>query len=745
MDAADDDVRADLGTIGEPDNNGEDDNSSDKNADENGYDTGGEEDSDGPEFEPSEDQLNGVPFHWLCQQLEMIWASRKNSNSNRKGGNPLLRQQGNKLRLLVPPRMKESLRQKNGSAFPLFRLIVPESDTSRQFSMKDNKTAEMYCKAFGWEKGSKNQIMLSKFTDPQTVPQHLAGDLSLVAEHILAQRMPSNQYSNITIGEMNGYLDELASFRGVSFRAHHNHRFREDLRSQSQHSGYQESQAGSNGGGAKKKTGVDKRVDWLRKLMARKLSPLEHKWLIRMILGNKMDVGIGVVTLLEHYSKYAKDLWNAHNNLKKVCTILADPAFLARREEMEELRRRQEQGRASLWEPQVHPAELGNKLLPMVSTRTFFDRLMTRTQETHAIYLKKYFHPPAESKHKPLSLQFPALSAEIKLDGERMIVHVKEGRVTMNTRRGKWYSELYSPVLGPSLRKSLAKYPNVNLILDGEIEAWDNSKQELIPFGENRTVAQYRRAYLKQHKLLDPLDLHLHDGETDPDIQRVADDNRYKKAAVSTEEEVNRGERMWLKAMFFDVLFVGGPDAKELLDDCGLTDVPPGSIIHLPLLNRKQVLHQLLSEQENEVEICPSIIVRPNGEAESPRGYYSVTDPMMEFGHVASVLDSTHATIAGEIPNLEELDEQRMKGNKLSRISMMRAREMDRFYKQVVEDYKFEGLVVKDLASPYLFAIRKFWWKFKPDYEHDGGARDIDVCWFLSSILGYFFSCMMPL
>jgi ATP-dependent DNA ligase len=164
---------------------------------------------------------------------------------------------------------------------------------------------------------------------------------------------------------------------------------------------------------------------------------------------------------------------------------------------------------------------------------------------------------------------------------------------------------------------------------------------------------------------------------------------------------------MWLKIMLFDILFVDGPDARRLLDDCGHKKVRLGSIINLPLLNRKQILHQLISEQENNVELCPSIVLRPNGRSESPQEYYACTDPMMEFGHVASFLDSTSATIDGLIPNLEAVDFERMQGKKEAEVSMMRSREVDRFYKTVVEDYKFEGLVVKDLASPYRFGDRQ--------------------------------------
>jgi imidazoleglycerol phosphate dehydratase HisB len=98
----------------------------------------------------------------------------------------------------------------------------------------------------------------------------------------------------------------------------------------------------------------------------------------------------------------------------------------------------------------------------------------------------------------------------------------------------------------------------------------------------------------------------------------------------------------------------------------------------------------------------------------------------MEFGHLATQLDSTYATIRGDISGLEEIDELRQQGKKDRSISRMRTRAVEHFYIKVVEEYKFEGLVVKDLASPYRFADRGFWSKFKPDYESEE-AEDVDV------------------
>jgi len=364
----------------------------------------------------------------------------------------------------------------------------------------------------------------------------------------------------------------------------------------------------------------------------------------------------------------------------------------------------------------------------MISIRSSFEKLMTQTGAHHLTHLKK-FYPASSKSHKPLSIQFPALSAEIKLDGERFIIHIEKGRVKMNTRNSKWFSELYGPVLGPSLRRALSRYPNLNVILDGEVESWDDVNKKLVPFGENRTVAGYRRAYCKHHGMIDSIDTEKLHEDNDETVMRTASDY-YTDKSLSREELIERGKRFWLKFRAFDILYVNGSDKSRLYKDCGI-DMEKvddnGSIINLPLLNRKQILYQILIEQENEIEICPTVVIRCNGDVLSGKEYFSTSNPTSEFGFPVSLVDSTQAILQQRFNNLEDLDKKRRQGRTNSQISKLRAEAVENFYTKVVEEYKFEGLVVKDLASPYLFGVRKFWWKFKPDYETDE-AVDIDVC-----------------
>ena len=306
--------------------------------------------------------------------------------------------------------------------------------------------------------------------------------------------------------------------------------------------------------------------------------------------------------------------------------------------------------------------------------------------------------------------------------------------------------------MAPSIRKAVqgGRYQNVDVILDGEICSWDDGRKELIPFGNNRTVANGRKGYLSRHNLLDARDLNLHShNPADSSIMRAADEFKFVRQsatravrgtgdeAVDGEQAVDPGKECWLQFLVFDILYVGGPDAKKLFDDCGFeTDdgaISPregGSIIHLPLLQRKKILYQLIEEQPTAVEFCQAIIIRPNGDVVDARDYFRIENPLMEYGCEMTLLDSTQATISGGIPDLDDLERRRQQSRSINEIGPTRAQAIDDFYRKVVEENRFEGLVFKDVASPYVLGElgrkRNFWFKFKPDYDKNE-AVDIDV------------------
>jgi hypothetical protein len=235
---------------------------------------------------PDYDRTNSLPFFQIVKRMEALWQLRR----NKKKVSDL-----EKKEYLLPPKLLKALEPQ--SIFPLIRLLVPDQDNARNCYMKEKLIAQAYCDAEGFSKGTTNYDMLFGFTDPQKVPHTMAGDLSLVIQHVLEQRMPA-QPSKCTVGQINQWLDDLAALRQAQ-RGTHNHDWREG------------SSSSSSKKKSKKQSLVVLRAQWLRKVMTKGgLSPLEHKWLVRCLL-QKMEFGLGWRALFSWYNPYAIEIWNA--------------------------------------------------------------------------------------------------------------------------------------------------------------------------------------------------------------------------------------------------------------------------------------------------------------------------------------------------------------------------------------------------------------------------------------------------
>jgi len=301
-----------------------------------------------------------------------------------------------------------------------------------------------------------------------------------------------------------------------------------------------------------------------------------------------------------------------------------------------------------------------------------------------------------------------------------------------------WYSDLYSPIIGPPLRRAIAKY-DVDVILDGEVIAWDNARKETIPFGANRAVAKCRREWCELNGQIDARDLGVHEDETEGlNVMSVADSAVFERPLSldnGTQPE-EPGKHCWLKFVVFDILYVGGPDAQKAIEEsCGFFSRNPipamsGSILNSPLCARKCILHAILEPQENMVEIVESNIVRSDGTCVDGINYFT-PNRSLEFGFHPAVLDSIACTLDEEISNFEQVDLKRRKHQTDHEIEKQRAQSLESFHVEIVTRRCLEGLVFKDLATPYglgsRFRNKGYWFKLKDDYSESGNAADIDV------------------
>jgi hypothetical protein len=442
---------------------------------------------------------------------------------------------------------------------------------------------------------------------------------------------------------------------------------------------------------------------------------------------------------LQWYNPYAAMLWSAHNSLKGICNKICDPEFAKARDtvEMQDGSSTsvnsggEKVGLSSYMPHSLVAPQFGVVFSPMLSERTGFGRILNDISHRHRDYIqsdiarKQFPNIPTNC----LAFLHPTFCVEPKLDGERFIAHVsRDGIVRMHTRRGIWYSELYSPVLGPSIRRAVLK--GFDVILDGEVIAWDSVREETVPFGSNRTVAMLRTKWMDRNGMLDSRDRNIHDGDTSNKSMNLANSFTDKSNV-----DMDVGDECWLQYIIFDLIYINGPGANDLLNETISEHIYPrptaGSLIHLEASERKTLLYKIIIPQPREVEIVQTWIIRPNGRTDSGESYFASIHPTTENGYVSRKLDSMSYTLSGMIDNIHHLDTLRRYDRSDEQISEARAFAIHNIYDVTVEQQRLEGLVFKDLSTPYYLGeeskTTRYWHKFKPDYFNGSAASDLDL------------------
>lgn len=307
-------------------------------------------------------------------------------------------------------------------------------------------------------------------------------------------------------------------------------------------------------------------------------------------------------------------------------------------------------------------------------------------------------------------------------------------------------SDIYSPVLGPSIREAFGHH-KLDMIIDGEILAWDDDKQETIPFGNNRTVATFRADYMRHVGTLNTLDRNLHEGDS---AGKVIHKNMMWSDPDGMVEDLN-GKTCWLQFVAFDILYIAGEGAKMLLDKVisPFLSVQPGPLLDLECMERKKLLYHVTRKVPRFVEVVPTLVVSSTGEAYTGTSYFSLENPPAFAGRPLHSLESP-ATFLHEVSDRagalarRRLEEDRRQGLTDEQISRKRALAVGEHYRQTVDDQRQEGLVFKDLSTPYVLDTMSktlgYWRKFKPDYHNGSTASDLDLV-----ILGAYFAVSVML
>jgi len=272
------------------------------------------------------------------------------------------------------------------------------------------------------------------------------------------------------------------------------------------------------------------------------------------------------------------------------------------------------------------------------------------------------------------------------------------------------------------------------VILDGEVLAWDDSRKQNVPFGNNKTVAAARKRWMKSRGEIEDIDMNLHEDAGD-DRRIITESEAWSKPTLNEDGNFEEGEDCWMKFVTFDILFIGGPDAGKVIGESlreeSITGQPlpsAGSITNLSGFERKKILYHLIRQEANKIEIVESVVIRPNGSCLSGEDYFSSSNPVEECGLPMYVIDSAKWALNFGHPSLRDFDVKRRNGQSDFDISKKRTLKASQFYHQIVEERKLEGIVTKDLSWPYVLKSNtKTWLKIKPDYMNQTHASDLDV------------------
>ncbi|GKY98953.1 hypothetical protein MPSEU_000851100 [Mayamaea pseudoterrestris] len=688
--------------------------------------------------EPSYKLANKLSFFDFAKKLEDISVMRSRSQQER-------------LAYLLPPKLLHYFKPSDDpskppeSIYPLLRLLMPGKDGHRgNFNVKEAKLARAYGEAFNLPETSREKLL--RFVESTIVGEKGGvGKFDQVLEKEISKRLNSSEWfyskfkedrsKGFTVGRVNELLDQLA---GLQAKAQE---INEKL--------------AAKGGDVKKKTSANKLlVEWVRKLNpyyessssnVLGLSPLEHKWLNRMILKGTLNIGLGDDTILHWYNPLGRSLWDAHNSLKGVCTKLVDPAFIDSLRKPQEATGDHHIGLHNFMTLPAQPVAFGVPFVPMCSAKITPATTLRVISESHRKFDELLVSTSPFKRALPL--RNPAFIIETKLDGERMVVHYgRDGVTKIQSRKSNWFSDLYSPVLGPPLRKALGKH-EFDIVLDGEILAYCGEKDGN-QFGLNRTVAKKRREWMESRGMVDDRDknVHGHDNEyKSMNAQSIMNFISPTFNATELDDSVS-GENVWLTYVIFDVLYLEGPCAAEFLDEtvskCVSPRPVPGSIIDLSAMERKKILYRLVEIQDNMVEIVDTQVVRPNGELASGRDYFCFDNPMFDSDSClpSTTLDALDCLFEGADDILQAVVAKRDEHADDELLSLKRAQQCDHIYRQTVDELCLEGIMFKNLSAAYILGEQgralRYWLKMKPDYSEGSLVSDLD----LVIVGGYFAS-----
>ena len=411
------------------------------------------------------------------------------------------------------------------SLYPVVRLLCTSLDVGRRnFGLKEKGLAQLYLQLTGLKGAdpAKNKAAgkLHFFAGTASARgTHMGAELGAALVEVLKGRVPP--HGDMTLGEVHDFLDQLARM-----------------------------------------TKSDTKRGTFEKVYTR-LSPREHKWLARVIIGNLKLGGLGDNTIFKHLHRSAKDRYAECQNLKKVCAEYAvgGPGHNA----------------AATPAGRVEPGESFKPMLAHGEPNV--DDQATHTVRELQRVAKKRFGIEG----------VPPITCEVKLDGERIMAHLVNGEIRLWTRSPTDYTSHYGPCISETLLKCLQGCDAA--ILDGECLAVCTQTGECVRFGSNQTCSRVERE-LKSKGLptvhFDPNDEHV--------VKSIEESVAQMNDSTVDAEQIKTARMVFV---CFDALYLSGDGAEELLgeDDAG-KKIKPGALGHLPLKIRRRIAERITRRED---------------------------------------------------------------------------------------------------------------------------------------------------
>ncbi|KAH8925427.1 ATP-dependent DNA ligase [Atractiella rhizophila] len=254
-------------------------------------------------YDPTDDDLErpeacshnkSVPFSTVSNLLEFMEEKR---GGKRKGKRDAKREYLHKF--------FEGWRANVGmNLYPVIRLLLPDKDRRRNtYGVKETVLAKLYCKALKLDPDrnssgrrllqwraptfSKSRSRWNKDNEQKKI--NVSGDFSLVAYEIIKANVTPKKRGELTVDEVNEYLDLLASLT------------------------------------------PDKKHEAIE-IFADTLTPTEQKWIIRIILKD-LKISMRETTVLGIFHKDAIAYFNVCSDICRVCWTLYDPNYTLPRED----------------------------------------------------------------------------------------------------------------------------------------------------------------------------------------------------------------------------------------------------------------------------------------------------------------------------------------------------------------------------------------------------------------------------